>query len=142
MTNSEYYHALLLDQRWKAKRKWILKRDQYKCTVCNSKEDIQVHHSFYYKGGAKPWEYPNSSLYTLCRRCHFEYHEHCEVEIRDRPTKKPAKKPQERKKKMRRKKRNGSVHHNKQKILSLAEMQSIRIEDEGKQIRKRAQIVK
>ena len=78
------YLEILKDKRWLKKNKRILKRDKYKCTACGSKNHLQVHHTFYYADYPNPWEYPNDSLITLCAKCHREYHEHFETEIRDR----------------------------------------------------------
>lgn len=73
------YIETLLNPKWKRKRAKILKRDGGKCTVCGSKKYLQVHHTYYVEG-RKPWEYPNRSLLTLCRDCHYAFH--CEHEVR------------------------------------------------------------
>lgn len=79
------YYAQLKDKRWFKKRDKILKRDKYACTCCGSKEDLQVHHTFYYKHMVNPWEYPNNSLLTLCNECHTNYHNTHELTIKDNP---------------------------------------------------------
>jgi len=81
------YIQLLNDPRWIIKRDRILKRDKHKCTVCNSKARLSVHHTYYYKRKVNPWEYPDSSLITLCDDCHYDYHIHHEIEYRDFPKK-------------------------------------------------------
>jgi 5-methylcytosine-specific restriction endonuclease McrA len=86
------YIKLLKDSHWKKKRLKILKRDNYKCTVCGDKKDLKVHHTYYYKGIIKPWQYPDKSLLTVCRECHSKYHEYCEIEIRPDPRKKKKRK--------------------------------------------------
>jgi hypothetical protein len=43
---------------------------------------LHVHHT-YYQEGLMPWEYPNSSLETLCWQCHREFHAQHKVEWRD-----------------------------------------------------------
>jgi len=63
------YRKLLRSPEWKAKREEIVKRDGYKCRVCNKDEVIEVHHC-YYQGNTLPWEYPDESLVTLCDLCH------------------------------------------------------------------------
>jgi 5-methylcytosine-specific restriction endonuclease McrA len=78
--NSEYI-KLLSDPRWHKKRLRIFKRDGYKCTVCGKKQRIEAHHTFYYEDYREPWLYPNSSLITLCKNCHKEYHLHNEVPV-------------------------------------------------------------
>ena len=112
------YLDKLQDKRWIKKRKRILKRDEYKCTVCGSKKNLQVHHTFYYSDSPDPWDYPDESLLTACRDCHLDFHLHNETEIRDRKKKKAKvlskpKKPKKKKSKKRNK-------------ISLAEYQEIR----------------
>ena len=67
------YKKLLNNPKWKKKRQTILKRDGFKCTVCGSKENLHIHHT-YYVWGIKPWCYPNISLITVCEECHHQYH--------------------------------------------------------------------
>lgn len=73
------YGALILHPNWKAKRKEVIERDQYKCVICNSKEDLQVHHRQYHfvkatKKFKVPWDYPQHLLITLCSNCHSRGH--------------------------------------------------------------------
>lgn len=58
---------------WIKKRKEVLKRDNFTCRGCGSKNDLQCHHS-YYINGRKLWEYPLQSFTTFCRCCHEEFH--------------------------------------------------------------------
>lgn len=47
-----------------------MKRDEFACRHCKSKEKtLNVHHCFYEKG-KKPWEYKKHTLVTLCEDCH------------------------------------------------------------------------
>lgn len=70
-TQSEY-SKLLLDPRWQKKRLEILSRDDWSCKNCGyTEETLHVHHCYYEKG-KKPWEYPDTSLLTLCATCHQE----------------------------------------------------------------------
>ena len=97
---SKKYNDLLKAPQWKCKRKLILKRDNNRCTVCQKTSGLHVHHTYYYKTFYPPWEYPNDSLLTLCAKCHKEFHETCEVEIRKNPPpSKKAKRKKRRKKK-------------------------------------------
>jgi hypothetical protein len=82
------YKEQLLTKDWKYKRFKILKRDSFKCTVCGSKKELRVHHTYYYKNFVSPWLYPDSCLLTVCEKCHLEFHMNCEVEVRDNPVKK------------------------------------------------------
>jgi 5-methylcytosine-specific restriction endonuclease McrA len=81
------YGALLLNPKWKAKRKEILARDNNKCVFCGSGDDLQVHHRQYHfstKTGAykPPWEYDNNLLITVCKICHQKGHGQYEVPIK------------------------------------------------------------
>lgn len=90
------YLGDLNNPKWIKKRNQILKRDKYTCTVCGSKQNLQVHHTFYYKHLVAPWEYPNNSLLTICHDCHNNYHKTHELTIKDNPKfyyKKPWNKP-------------------------------------------------
>ena len=85
------------------KRQIILARDNNTCTVCGSKKNLNVHHTFYYNNKrVAPWEYPNKSLITVCKDCHTKFHETCEVEYKtfvEKPKIKPKKKKQVKKEK-------------------------------------------
>ncbi len=100
------YFDLLKDVRWLLKRRVILKRDNYKCTVCGSKENLRVHHTYYSGDYCMPWEYPDDSLLTLCNKCHEDYHKTHELTFKGNPIKPPPKHKTKRKKK---------VSHNKNK---------------------------
>lgn len=81
------YKAKLFDPRWHSKRQEILKRDNFKCWVCKSTLDLQVHHKQYhfsrrYKKFKDPWEYNNRYLITLCVRCHQRGHSKFEVPVK------------------------------------------------------------
>ena len=102
MGKKRNYTELLKDRRWKEKRDKILRRDGYKCTVCGSTHDLQVHHTFYYDPPTLPWRYPEDSLLTLCGECHHKWHCEHENEIRIRgkkggKRKKPMRTPRVRK---------------------------------------------
>lgn len=79
------YSDYLKDARWVNKRKRIIYRDGNKCTVCQSKKALQVHHTFYYTDYREPWRYPDESLLTLCKACHQKYHEEHEHEYKEPP---------------------------------------------------------
>jgi 5-methylcytosine-specific restriction endonuclease McrA len=67
------YKELLQTKEWQNKRKLILKRDNYQCTTCNSKDNLHVHHKYYLEG-KMPWEVPDDCLVTLCKICHKKEH--------------------------------------------------------------------
>jgi 5-methylcytosine-specific restriction endonuclease McrA len=75
------YYDLLKDPRWLKKRKKILKRDEFKCTVCGSTKQLRVHHTYYTGQNTPPWAYPNNSLLTVCNDCHEKYHREHELTI-------------------------------------------------------------
>lgn len=56
---------------WYSQRKRCLKRDGYKCSQCQSKENLNVHHWEPYR-----FSYDNRliNLITLCENCHIEIH--------------------------------------------------------------------
>ena len=56
---------------WKRRRKEVLHRDNYKCTICNSTLNLEVHHFI----PVTKFEDPNDSHYddnviTYCKICH------------------------------------------------------------------------
>lgn len=68
------YQDQLSQPEWKAKRKEILERDTLRCTKCNSKKRLEVHHTKYPEYGKMAWEVPNNWLRTLCANCHRKTH--------------------------------------------------------------------
>ena len=68
------YSEKLRDPRWQRKRLEIMQRDNFTCTQCGNKSEIQnIHHWQYSK---EPWSAKNQDLTTVCRSCHEEI-EHC-----------------------------------------------------------------
>lgn len=64
------YYELLLEPRWQQKKTEILQRDKFICQHCGRTDrTLHVHHLLYDKD-AKPWEYDNKYLLTLCESCH------------------------------------------------------------------------
>lgn len=81
----ETYQNLLLLNQWKEKRAEIIKRDDYKCRNCGTRNQLQVHHRQYHinsKTGAKlnPWQYHSRYLITLCKSCHEIGHKHFNIQ--------------------------------------------------------------
>lgn len=72
MTKEEY-NNMLLDPRWKKRRRQIIKRDGKKCTKCGSTKHLEVHH-IKYRNGIAPWEYNDDEMITLCMYCHGAIH--------------------------------------------------------------------
>lgn len=68
------YSQLLRHPRWQRRRLEILNRAGWKCEECGTEEDeLHVHHKRY-RRGAKPWEYDDDDLVSLCDRCHDKAH--------------------------------------------------------------------
>lgn len=82
------YKTLLLDSKWKIKRMVILKRDNFCCVKCTSKQELQIHHKYYIKDRL-PWQYSNSALITLCKVCHQKEHDQNKIEVKKKQSNKP-----------------------------------------------------
>ena len=67
------YSEKLKDPRWIEAASRIRDRDQNMCVQCGSGGEVHVHHS-HYRQGREPWEYRESDLFTLCRKCHEKNH--------------------------------------------------------------------
>lgn len=64
------YSEKLRDPRWQKKRLEVMQRDKFTCQECDTADKtLNVHHCFY-EWGHEPWDYPDSSLVTLCEDCH------------------------------------------------------------------------
>lgn len=70
MEKKKTYSELLRSPLWQKKRLEIMQRDNFTCQHCGCEgRELQVHHKVYHKD-AKPWEYDDSELITLCELCH------------------------------------------------------------------------
>jgi len=64
------YSEKLKDPRWQKRRLEILERDKFTCQECSATvKELHVHHRAYLRK-TDPWDYPDSSLTTLCVDCH------------------------------------------------------------------------
>ncbi|MEW5846432.1 MAG: HNH endonuclease [Bacteroidota bacterium] len=84
--DTDSYKNRLMDPRWKARKEEILKRDDHRCVVCGSTEELEVHHrQYHYMVGASryrdPWDYNDSLLITLCKKCHSNGHKHYKIPV-------------------------------------------------------------
>lgn len=64
----------LHDPTWVKKRYSIFLRDNFRCVNCGFRRKIEVHHRQYHFSNLRnnyldPWEYDNTLLITLCKRC-------------------------------------------------------------------------
>ena len=65
------YQDYLQSSEWKILSRLARERDGYKCRICNSDNQLNVHHRVYPdKLGTEPL----SDLITLCSDCHDLYH--------------------------------------------------------------------
>ena len=55
-------------------RKNVLKRDNYSCIMCGSKENLQIHHINTVNGSYKKIDNNIDNLATLCKKCHYLAH--------------------------------------------------------------------
>lgn len=65
------YHEYLKTPEWAEKRELALERDGYRCRVCNTRENPQVHHRTYARRGNEDL----NDLTTLCKEHHEMFHE-------------------------------------------------------------------
>lgn len=65
------YKDYLETDHWKSKRKQALYRAKYKCQLCSSKENLNVHHNTYENKG----EERDEDLIVLCQDCHGKFHD-------------------------------------------------------------------
>lgn len=66
------YPIFLQSKYWALVRKEVLKRDGYKCIICQSDKELNIHHDSYKH---HPHELKHlQDLMTLCRVCHREHH--------------------------------------------------------------------
>ncbi len=64
------YEAYLKSDVWKKRRRQALEADGFRCRICDSGMDLNVHHRSYDRLGS---EAP-MDLITLCRQCHAVFH--------------------------------------------------------------------
>lgn len=65
------YKEYLKSEEWKEKKMKRIEHDKYRCKLCGSGKNLQVHHITYEN-------FPNETiddLVTVCRNCHIEIHE-------------------------------------------------------------------
>lgn len=66
----EAYPFYLRTNHWKEKRKTALNHADWKCQLCKSEKDLQVHHNTY----DRLYEEKLSDLVVLCKQCHEKFH--------------------------------------------------------------------
>jgi 5-methylcytosine-specific restriction endonuclease McrA len=69
------YQESLKHEKWIKKRNKVFSRDNHKCVLCTSKQNLQVHHLYYFQDNvALAWQYPYEALITVCKSCHEKIH--------------------------------------------------------------------
>ena len=63
------YYNQLKHANWQRKRFEIFKRDNYKCRICKSEIELQVHH-LYYIPEILIWDYDTEAMITVCKEHH------------------------------------------------------------------------
>lgn len=70
--NELKYEDYLKTEYWKNLSESIKKEADYRCQICNSEDDLNVHHrSYKYKGFL---ELEKKDLICICEKCHSIYH--------------------------------------------------------------------
>lgn len=64
------YVAYLLSDHWGRVRAKAIKRAGGRCSICNAKGPLQVHHRTYERLG----EERDNDVIALCRKCHARVH--------------------------------------------------------------------
>jgi hypothetical protein len=64
------YQEYLETPEWKTLRDQKLKQAQFRCQLCNSPKELNVHHRTYERRGIEEL----GDLIVLCRRCHEKFH--------------------------------------------------------------------
>lgn len=74
------YSEKLKDPRWQRRRLEIMSRDGFSCVCCGRDDKtLNVHHCYYVRG-REPWDYPDSSLVTVCEDCHASEHSNRDIQ--------------------------------------------------------------
>lgn len=65
------YEEYLKTPEWAEKRELVLERDGHRCMLCNTRENLHVHHRTYARRGYEELE----DLVTLCKEDHEHFHQ-------------------------------------------------------------------
>lgn len=60
------YEAYLRTTAWRNLSTAVKERDGYRCKLCGSRDELEVHHKTYERIGREDLD----DLVTLCHRCH------------------------------------------------------------------------
>lgn len=65
------YKEYLQSEHWEERREIALIKADWKCSLCNKSESLNVHHRTYERLGKEM----QSDLTVLCRHCHAKFHD-------------------------------------------------------------------
>ena len=65
------YETWMYSKEWRQKRNRKLKEAGYKCEICGTAKNLQVHHITYENLGYEPMD----DLLVVCKKCHEKLHE-------------------------------------------------------------------
>ena len=68
---SPEYPNYLKSPAWLTKKAQVLERNGYRCALCNTEDDLEVHHKNYDNIGKEPL----GDLIILCKVCHSRHHD-------------------------------------------------------------------
>jgi hypothetical protein len=68
------YNDFLDTPYWKAIARYVKYRSGYKCRLCGSKENLNVHHRSYEFHGQELQKW-DTELICICKRCHEKHHD-------------------------------------------------------------------
>ena len=68
------YSEQMTDKRWLAFRSFVMQVRGYRCEVCGSNINLNIHHLIY-KEGYLAWEYNTREVMVVCSKCHKQIHE-------------------------------------------------------------------
>jgi len=69
------YRDYLNSQQWMKLRRQALDRDGRRCRLCDSTEDLHVHHRRYPEARDEWSQDCVDALTTLCKICHYAFHD-------------------------------------------------------------------
>lgn len=76
---SPEYAAYLDSTHFKVVREIVLQRDNHRCRICNSPDNLDVHHRSYENVGHADWLVEARDCTTACRSCHDVIHHYVKI---------------------------------------------------------------
>lgn len=69
------HHEYIKTEAWQKQRQRVFRRDKFRCVLCGSATNLEVHHITYKRLGAEDI----SDLITLCDDCHETIHDQVNI---------------------------------------------------------------